>query len=78
MQFILGTATGAVIYPWETEPGVAPPVPFIDLTPYHLPHYIGVKTPYISPAKTFIFSFRLCLTAGPREWLRIPDTKRNL
>ena len=32
VHFILGTATGAVIYPWKTEPGAAPPIPFIDLT----------------------------------------------
>ena len=44
----------------------------------HLPDYIGVKTISMSPAKTFIFSFMLCLTAGPREWLRNPDTIRNL
>jgi hypothetical protein len=63
VQFILGTATGAVLYPWKTEPGVVPPIPFIDLTPDHLPDYIGVKTPSMSPAKTFI-CFRLCLTAA--------------
>ena len=57
----------AVINPWKTEPGVAPPIPFIDLRPEHLLDYIGQQKPPTSPAKTFIFSFRLCLTAGPRE-----------
>ena len=78
VHFILGTATGAVIHPWKTAPGVTPPIPFIDLTPDHLPDYIGMKTPSKSSAKTFIVSFRLCLTAGPREWLRNPNTKQNL
>ena len=41
VHFILGTATGAVMYPWGTEPGVAQPISFIDLTPDHLLDYIG-------------------------------------
>jgi hypothetical protein len=78
MHFILGTVTGEVIYSWKTAPGVAPAIPFINLKPEHLLDYIGLKTSSMSPAKTYIFSFRLCLTAGPREWLRNPNTKRNL
>ena len=51
---------------------------FIDLRTDHLPDYIRLQTPRTSPAKTFIFSFRLCFTTGSREWLKYPDTKQNL
>ncbi|KAI2511594.1 hypothetical protein MHU86_2848 [Fragilaria crotonensis] len=78
VHYILGTATGAVIYPWKTAPGAAPAIPFIDLTPDNLPEYLGLQTIPISSSKMFIFSFRLCLTAGPREWLKNPETRRNL
>ena len=67
IHFILGTATGAVIYPWKTAPGAAFAIPSIKLTPDHLLDYIGLQTLPTSPAKTFIFSFSLCLTAGPQE-----------
>ncbi|KAI2505072.1 hypothetical protein MHU86_9348 [Fragilaria crotonensis] len=72
VHYILGTATGAVIYPWKTAPGAAPAILFIDLTPDNLPEYLGLRTIPISSSKMFIFSFRLCLTAGPREWLKNP------
>ena len=78
VHFILGTATGAVIYPWESEPGVVPPIPCIKLTPDHLFDIIGQQILPTSPTKSFIFSFRLCLTTGPWEWLTNPNTKRNL
>ena len=78
VHFILGTATGAVIHPWKTAPGVTPPIPFIDLTPDHLPDYIGLKTPPMSPAKTFIFSCRLCHTVGPRKLQKNPNTNQNM
>ena len=68
VHFILETATGAVFYHWKTAPGVAPAIRFIDLTPDHISGCIGLQTPCTSPAKTFVFSFRLCLTAGPQEW----------
>lgn len=78
VHYILGTASGADIYPWKTEPGAAPAIPFIDLTPDNLPEYLGLRTLPIRASRMVIFSFRLCLTAGPREWLKNPDTKRNL
>ena len=78
VHIILGTATRAVIYPWKAAPGVTPAIPFINLTPEHIPDDIGLKTPPTNPAKVFIFSFRLCLAAGPREWLKNCNTKQNL
>jgi hypothetical protein len=77
IHYILGTANGAVIYPWKTAPGAATAIPFIDLTPDNLSDYLGQRTLPISSSKMFIFSFRLCLTAGPRMWLKNPETKRN-
>jgi hypothetical protein len=74
-HFIVGTATGAVLYPWKTAPGEAPALPFIDLTPDHLPDDIGLQMLPTSPTKTSIFSFWLCLTTGPRIWLKDPNTK---
>ena len=78
VHYILGAATGAVIFPWKTALGAAPAILFIDLTPDTLPKYLGLRTIPISASKTCIFSFKLCLTAEPRKWLKIPDTKQIL
>ncbi|KAI2494419.1 hypothetical protein MHU86_20102 [Fragilaria crotonensis] len=79
VHYILGTATGAVIYRWKTAPGAAPAVPFIDLlTPDNLPEYLGLRTIPISSSKMLIFSFRIWLKAGPREWLKNSDTRQNV
>ena len=43
VHYIPVTATGAVIYPWETAPGAVPAIPFIDLTPDNLPNYLGLQ-----------------------------------
>jgi hypothetical protein len=75
---ILSTAKGSVLYPWKTEPGAATSIPYIDLTPDNLLEYLGHRSLPIRSSKTFVFSFRLCLTAGPRMWLKNPDTKRTL
>lgn len=74
-SFTISLARQTIIYPWKTAPGAATAIPFIDLTPDNLPDYIGKRTLPIGTAKTFIFSFRLCLPTGPSKWLKNPDTK---
>ncbi|KAI2499330.1 hypothetical protein MHU86_15174 [Fragilaria crotonensis] len=71
IHYILGTAKDSVIYPWKTESGAAPAIPFIDLTPDNLSDYLGKRTLPIGAARTFVFSFRLCLPTGPSKWLKI-------
>jgi hypothetical protein len=77
-HYILTTANGAVFYPWKTAPDAATAIPFIDLTPDKRSAYLGQRTLPISSSKMILFSFRLCLTAGPRMWLKNLETKRNL
>jgi hypothetical protein len=48
------------------------------LTPDNILDYLGQRTLPVSSIKTFIFSFRLCLSEGPSTWLKNPDTKRTL
>jgi hypothetical protein len=78
VHYILSTTNDSIIYPWKTVPGAAIAIPFIDLTPDNLLDYLGKRTLPISASKTYIFSFRLCLTSGPSKWLKDPSTKRNL
>jgi hypothetical protein len=78
VHYILNSAAGSIIYPWKNEPGAATAIPFIELTPDSLSEYLGQRTIPIHYSKTFIFSFRLCLTNGPSKWLKNPENKRTL
>jgi hypothetical protein len=75
IHYLLSTATDSVIYPWKTAPGAAIAIPFIDLTPDNLPDYLGKRTLPLSLPK--MFSFCLCLTAGPSKWLKNPHHEKK-